>query len=213
MSDLRSSERSRRWVVFSQWCIAAVTVAALAVILGGPAPAAPSATKFKESKVVGTGSTTFRDVLQPPAMLVGLRAGIGPLDPTALTIHSLQPKYLTSTGKVLGTIHGRLYAQDAKVEHMGLFVDVEAKEGYAIGAIVAKAGDRIDGFRVVFMRIRGDRLDPSDKYESRWVGGRGGGAETTLDGAGLPIIGIHGNSSADDLFSVGLIQPDVPAKP
>ncbi len=79
-----------------------------------------------------------------------------------------------------------------------------AKEGYAVGGIIAKSGNRIDGFRVVFMRLDGDRLDTTDSYESEWFGGRGGGGETLLGGTGNLVIGLHGQQGAD-LDGVGLV--------
>ena len=64
--------------------------------------------------------------------------------------------------------------------------------GYAVGAIVAKTGGNVDGFKVVFMRVGKQMLDPNDSYESEWLGGRGGGDETLLSGEGNPIVGVYG---------------------
>jgi hypothetical protein len=64
---------------------------------------------------------------------------------------------------------------------------------------------RLDGFKVIFMRIKGTSLDPADFYESDWLGGRGGGAEVRLGSNGNLVIGICGRC-ADDLDCLGLIQ-------
>ncbi len=186
---------------------------ALATALGWLVVGTPWATaKPKDSKLVGKGPTTFRDLPQQPAMLVGFRVTTGLLNPSILIVRSVQPKYLTPAGKVIGKVYGRGSSSKAQPEFLAEYLDLEAKEGYAIGAIVAKAGAIVDGFRVVFMRIKGDRLDPSDKYESRWFGGRGGCAETILGGDGKPVIGVHGRCGAD-LNAIGLIFDEVPAKP
>ncbi len=191
----------------------AVPAGALGMALGWLLAATPWATaKPKDSKLVGNGPTTFRDLPRQPAMLVALRVSTGLLNPSVLMVRSIQPKYLTPAGKVNGKAYGRGASAKVQSEFLAEFLDLEAKEGYAVGAIVVKAGDRVDGFRVVFMRIKGDRLDPNDKYESRWVGGRGGRAETLLGGDGKPVIGIHGRCG-DDLDSIGLIQDDAPAQP
>jgi hypothetical protein len=63
----------------------------------------------------------------------------------------------------------------------------------------------LDGFRVVFTRIKNGQLNPDDSYESCWLGGRGGGPEVTLSGNGNPIIGIHGRHGAD-IDAIGLVQ-------
>lgn len=44
--------------------------------------------------------------------------------------------------------------------------------------------------------------DPSDSYESDWIGDRRGGSETILKGGGTPVVGIVGK--ANDSDCVGL---------
>lgn len=91
------------------------------------------------------------------------------------------------------------------------YLRLHAKEGYAIGGIVAKHGNAVDRFKVIFMRIDGARLNPNDRYESVWIGGPGGDFETTLGGDGKPIIGIHGRHSSS-VESLGLVQLELEAK-
>jgi hypothetical protein len=65
------------------------------------------------------------------------------------------------------------------------------------------------------MGIDGSRLDPNDRYESPWLGGRGGGGETSLGGEGKPVIGMHGtvvrHGGFRALDSLGLVQFDLEA--
>ncbi len=82
-----------------------------------------------------------------------------------------------------------------------------AKPGYAVGAIVAKSGDLIDGFHVIFMRVDGASLNPADSYKSEWLGSAGGGADLTVAGDGRPVIGIYGSTDGNGgLLSLGLVQ-------
>jgi internalin A len=70
-------------------------------------------------------------------------------------------------------------------------IRIEAEPGYAVAGARGRATDRILGFRLVFMRVRDGKLDPSDQYEGRWVGGRGQGtAEMTIAADGRPILGL-----------------------
>jgi hypothetical protein len=61
------------------------------------------------------------------------------------------------------------------------------------------------GFSVTFMKINKDCLDPSDKYESDWLGGKGGAPETTVSGDGKPAVGILGRSGVKDLSAMGIV--------
>jgi hypothetical protein len=104
-----------------------------------------------------------------------------------------------------GKVHGNRIGRERKN-----IAEAVAKPGYAVGALVAKGRDDrdgVNGFRVLFMRLDGVRLDPSDAYESGWFGGRRGGAEAKLGGDGSIVIGIRGRES-DNLDAIGLLlQP------
>jgi hypothetical protein len=134
------------------------------------------------------------------ALLVGFRVATGPADGVSATsvIHRIQPLYRNAKGSPAGPIHGGLDGDEA---------EVVAKEGYAVGAVVGQAGKVVDGFKVLFMRVRGDRLDPTDSYESPWLGGMGGNSPFQLGGTGGYVIGISG-SAGNLLESLSLIVED-----
>jgi hypothetical protein len=52
-------------------------------------------------------------------------------------------------------------------------------------------GRGFDAFQPIFMKITDKGLDPNEKYEGTYVGGKGGN-EGTLGGDGNFIVGIHG---------------------
>jgi hypothetical protein len=93
--------------------------------------------------------------------------------------------------------------EDGSDERNGV-VKLMAKPGYAIGAITAKTGLGIDGLSVTFMGIRGDELDPTDSYESEWVGGTGGGNPTRLTGNGTASDGLLIREGPERVSAVGL---------
>ena len=86
----------------------------------------------------------------------------------------------------------------------GPVVTLKAKDGYAIGALTVNAGLWADSVSATFMRIKGDRLDAADSYQSEQVGGKGGGP-TLLSGEGTPVVGILGRSNKQGTTGIGLI--------
>ena len=140
----------------------------------------------------GNGGWGFGDIPKGQALLLGFNLKVTKFP----LIGSLEPVYLYSDGEFSGSRHG--YSGRDKYS-------VKARPGYAVGGLIVKPGDLIDGFKIVFMRIDNGRLDPKDSYESRWYGGRGGGPETPIGGDGRPVIGVHGRSEAH-LNAIGLIQ-------
>ena len=55
------------------------------------------------------------------------------------------------------------------------------------------------------MRVRDGRLDPTDAYDSEYVGGPGGGGPTKLGGDGSPVVGIVGKASPTEAGGLGLL--------
>jgi hypothetical protein len=109
-------------------------------------------------------------------------------------LKSLQPIY-AGEPRVPGNLYGNA---------IGDVRELLAKPGYAVGAVICKAAGAVDGLRVVFFREGDNDLDPSERYESDWVGGRGGYEEVTLGGSGQPIVGVYGTAGGE-LNSLGLM--------
>jgi hypothetical protein len=111
------------------------------------------------------------------------------------------PVYLTEQGKV----RGRQFGQGQEGTHQPVpLTRVEAKPGYAVGGIYAHKDERLRGFNIVFMRIRGGILDPDDRYESDWVGEEPADELPLLGGDGRPVVGVQA-MSGDDCDAMGLI--------
>jgi hypothetical protein len=142
----------------------------------------------------GNGGGAFEDRPKSPRLLVGFQVTTAPLGGNS-TIKSLRPIYRTPGGVVHGNMHGH---------PVGGQIEVVARKGYAVGGFFAKSGHRVDGFKLVFMRIAADGLDSSDAYQSAWIGGQGGGAVVEFTAKGKPVVGIFGRQGVD-LDSVGLV--------
>jgi hypothetical protein len=56
------------------------------------------------------------------------------------------------------------------------------------------------------MKVRPDgKLDPTDTYDSPWVGSPLDGSQVRLDGGGLPVIGIVGRIGGRGLTGFGIV--------
>jgi hypothetical protein len=147
----------------------------------------PEANLERVNEVGGRGGGLFQEVAPGSGLLVGLRATISWFDGHEI-IKSLVPQYRVGEATVSGRVHG---------DPLGRMQETIAQPGYAIGALVAQGGERVNGFRVVFMKVAGDALDPRERYEGVWIGGRGAGPEVFLGREGTPVIGISGREGAD----------------
>ncbi|HEY2413161.1 MAG TPA: hypothetical protein VGI40_13005 [Pirellulaceae bacterium] len=125
-----------------------------------------------------------RDYHSQPAagsVLVGLRLTTDHGNPR-FGICSIQPIYENKDGRLDG---------DQLGEPGATAIDIEAKPGYAVGAVVGSAGTRITALKLIFMRRTKSGVDPNDSYESRWAGARRSEAETQLGGDGKAIAGLN----------------------
>jgi len=119
-------------------------------------------------------------------------------------IRSLTPLFRVDGEIRAGAVRGRPHGPE---------LETLARPGYAVGGLLVRSGHRVDGFRIVFMRVEGRRLDRSDVYSSAWIGGQGGGDERLLGCSGRVVTGIRGRHGAD-LDAIGLLeQPDPLARP
>ena len=80
---------------------------------------------------------------------------------------------------------------------------VVAKKGYIVGGLVVDAKDDVNAFRVIFVRFKDGRSDPTDSYKSDWIG-EPTGVQTTLDGQGKTVVGICGIKTFS-FVSLGLV--------
>ena len=74
-----------------------------------------------------------------------------------------------------------------------------------MGAVAVMHGLGFDGLSVIFMRVKGDRLDPADSYRSEYVGSDEAKELTTLGGDGTPVVGIVGKTNDKDLTGMGIL--------
>ena len=144
------------------------------------------------TEVVGNPvGSRFESVRAERGLLVGLRYSIDRDDDE---IASLKPMFQTPYGGELGSDHrGRNRGAS----------DIVARPGYAVGGLVVKADRRIHGFRVIFMRVNGLRLQETDRYESPWIGGEADIDAKTLGDTGDPVVGFFGTAESK-IYSIGL---------
>ena len=142
----------------------------------------------------GGGGGMFEEIPVEGALLIGLNLATGDIAGHRV-LRTLQAVYLSPQGMLDGEPHGDLGSDYAMLL---------AKPGFAVGALKVRSGLVVDGLALVYMRIRGDKLDPSDTYTSDWVGGQGGNAPTLVSGKGRPAVGIFGGIGAE-LDRIGLM--------
>jgi hypothetical protein len=138
------------------------------------------------------GGAAFEDYPQPRLFLKGIRYAVS----GSGCFRSLQPLYLGPTA----TVEGRKVGGSAGEA----VVDLVAKPGYAVGGMSARATERFNSFKLIFMKISGTRLDATDAYESPWVGGQNGGQEIRQGGDGRPAVGLYGRAG-EEIDSAALI--------
>jgi serine/threonine protein kinase len=150
------------------------------------AKSAPVLTRYGAKEVV-LGSRTglgFRDEAPPGGLLVGLDVWCGTFINYDV-LDGVRPIYRTGGKETLGEVHGQ------ETPHA---YRVLAKPDYAVGGVIMKAGLGADSLVVVFMKVKGDKLDPDDSYQSEKIGGPGGGTHPMLGGDGTPVTGIIGRT-------------------
>jgi hypothetical protein len=157
-------------------------------VSSAPARGKPTRTAY----LGGGGGADFEDNAPSGAVLVGFKYSTK--GGTKGNLKFLQPIYRLGDQTTTGAGHG---FGDANAP------ELVARAGYAVGQMVAVGTDRLDGFKLVFMRQAGGRLLPGDRYESPWVGVPAK-AETTTLGDGSPVGGIFGRRGGE-IDGAGLI--------
>jgi S1-C subfamily serine protease len=171
---------------------------------GGPRPGPPLRGDLPDETVTGAGRTRligggfggdpYTDAAPDGALLVGLEVGLGKFFDLDM-VHSVRAVFRVGAKESLGTQHGSDLTRVTRLV---------AKPGYAVGAMTIKAGANADGLSLTFMRIKGDKLDPSDSYESEWLGDPRPGRKTVLTGNGRPVVGIIGKAKENNT-GIGLL--------
>ncbi len=145
----------------------------------------------------GMRNKRFTDAGGGTTLLIGFEVGLGKWGPNDV-VHAIRPIFRSADNKeALGQQHGHDTAR---------LVVVKAKKGYAVGGLTVKSMALVDGFSITYMKVTSDGLSKDDHYESEWVGGRGGGPETSLGGDGRPVIGIVGFEDNSNCTGFGLLR-------
>jgi hypothetical protein len=142
----------------------------------------PDAPTVKSAWVGGRGGAELEIVPSPRKFLRGLKYSVG----SNGALCGLRPVFQGPSGDVDG---GNL-GQTARDPLIG-------RPGYVVGGMVARGTDRLNAFKLIFVKLSGNRLVMSDRYESEWVGTRGGGTEIRLGDDGTPVIGLHGRAGSE----------------
>jgi hypothetical protein len=159
---------------------------------------AVQAKKTRDTALEGRAEIPFREVPAGGAILIGFEFGFGRFV-NKLTVNGLRPIYLSTQGKAAGNWHGP--------QSLAPVVHIEARTGYAVGALKIKSGLSIERVSVVFMKIRGTELDPNDVYESPTYGDGDFGKPDIVGFDGSLVVGVHGRTSRKDgdIDSLGLV--------
>jgi len=140
----------------------------------------------------------FRDLAPTGGLVVGLGYAISQTDSVKLS--AITPLYLLPNG---AKQPGMPYGEAPMAGRL------DARPGYAVGAVVVHGSTTVRGFQVIFMKMKGPVLDPADSYKSDLIGLNNGGAKL-LDGGGQPLVGLYGKI-AKDVSSLGFfVKKDVP---
>jgi uncharacterized protein (TIGR03067 family) len=158
-----------------------------------PNPTNPDA----RSKLLGGGfgRDPFEELAPPGGLLVGLEVGLGKFGDLDM-VQALRPVFRVGDKETLGQQQGTNLTKVSKLA---------AKPGYAVGALNVRAGANADGLSITFMRIKGDRLDPADAYESDWVGDPRPSGKILVSGLGRSVVGLFGSKNKDNTTGIGLV--------
>jgi hypothetical protein len=143
----------------------------------------------------GGDQDLFREVGPVGGMLAGVRVSYKPFF-GGPKISSVQPIFRSGSRLIEGRKYGTVNGPETTAV---------ARTGYAVGALRTHAGLGLDGFEMIFMKVRDGRLDPSDSYNSPWLGDiHGGGPSDVMNIDGLLVVGLKGRAS-ETVRALGLI--------
>jgi hypothetical protein len=180
---------------------------------------AVAADRIDRSEVVGfnLGPAVVRDKPPESGILVGFELGLGERLGAKSTVYSLRPLYLTPSGmkpsQTFGLAQGRTgKGKNPPRSKVTRTVTVQAKPGYAVGAVLLDTGLTIDALAVNFMRINGTSLDPTDAYTGDWIGSREEKKPGIVTWKGDPIVGVLARENETHIIALGLVRMR-PAEP
>lgn len=161
------------------------------------------------------GQSPFEDVSRLGGVLIGARfTTVQSGDRTIIL--SIEPIYLTSRNETTGPKRGTDRDKfGRKVKSSLLQTEViRARPGYAVGALRVRLGVGLEAVGLTFMRIDGDRLDPKDAYDAKWIGNPGPEGLRRFGGEGHLAVGICGSEANKELQQYGLVLAgkDAPTK-
>jgi hypothetical protein len=136
----------------------------------------------------------FRDLAPPGGVLIGFRYWKG--KKFGGNIAGLAPIYRVGTTTSRGKVRGKI---------QGPPTDVSAKAGYAVGAVEGHSGVVLDSLVLVFMKVDGEKLDPSESYKSPALGKTADAhSRRIIESDGRIVRGVLGEIR-NDLVNVGLV--------
>lgn len=166
---------------------------------GAPAPETvgellPDGIRALPGNLVEREQDGFQDLTPDGGHLAGVRVTFGDFGGVKL-VGAVRPIYRVGDDLVEGAWRGRPTGEPT---------EVLARPGYAVGAIHTRTGLLLDGLQLVFMRIKGNGLDPDDTYDGPWLGNTTGGGPASLSGAGRRVLGLQGRAG-NELRALGLL--------
>ena len=167
------------------------------IALDNPPPIAQANAADGKTEILGGAfDPVFIDSAPEGGVLAGFEIGLGKFVNSDI-VKAARPIYRVGDRDFLGKQRGT---------ETNRVVTVVARPGYAVGALTAKAGLTVDGLSVTFMKVVNGRLDPTDAYESNWIGGKGGNQPVRLGGDGRLVVGMIGKSNTKkDMTGMGLL--------
>ena len=82
---------------------------------------------------------------------------------------------------------------------------VQARDGYMVYGLVVDADERVNAIRVIFVRADGDKVVPTDTYESDWLGTPRTGKPVTLGVDGRRVSGMRFYDGDGQMNAIGLL--------
>ncbi len=174
---------------------------------------AVAAKRVDGSEVVGfnLGPAVVRDEPPESGILVGFDLGLGERLGHKTTVYSLRPLYLTPNGvkpsQTFGLAQGRTgKGKNPPRSKVSRTITIQAKPGYAVGAVMLDTGLTIDAMAITFMRITGASLDPNDAYTCDWIGSREEKKARIVTWNGDPIVGVLARENDTHIIALGLVR-------